>query len=329
MSFVIEQARREEVYAKIGLVGPSGSGKTMTALLVAQELTDSGNVLVIDTENKSSSLYAGHELFGDWNFNVGNWEPPYSPTVLTQLIAEHQNNFDCIVIDSMSATWSGPGGALESVERASKGGNQMAGWRVVTPQLNEMMDTILRAKCHIILNMRAKQVVDLSKENGKTIVRRLGLQAVQRDTVLYDLTMSANIGLETHALTVDKSRVSELADRTFQPGHGTKEFARKLKNWLDSADAEKATDEMESQVREQMKAAEVEVGLAEPEELPTLRAEQIAKLMAEFEEIKDSDDRTRAKTAFVQEFGRPDEVLASKYDEALEFATELVSSVSE
>ncbi len=56
----LQKSQRSKAKIKMALQGPSGSGKTMSALLLAQGLTngDFSKVAVIDTENGSANLYA-------------------------------------------------------------------------------------------------------------------------------------------------------------------------------------------------------------------------------------------------------------------------------
>src|SRR5690625_5934144 len=61
MAFVFQRASKAQRKARIGLVGPSGAGKTYTALTIAEGL--GGRITLIDTENRSASLYADRFTF--------------------------------------------------------------------------------------------------------------------------------------------------------------------------------------------------------------------------------------------------------------------------
>jgi adenylylsulfate kinase-like enzyme len=69
---LFRKAQRQRVKLKLAITGPAGSGKTTAALKLARGLTQNGKVAVIDTENRSASLYA--DLF---EFDVLDLEPPF------------------------------------------------------------------------------------------------------------------------------------------------------------------------------------------------------------------------------------------------------------
>lgn len=321
-NFVIEEARREGQKARIALTGVSGSGKTMTSLVTAKVLTNSGKVLVVDTENKSAGLYA--DEFGDWRYNVVNWEPPFDPRELTMFLRQQEHNFDAIIIDSLSAFWNDEGGILSIVDNLSKGGNQMAGWKTATPIQNEMIQAILRADCHMILCMRAKQGVEMEKDDrGRVQVRRVGLQAIQKDTVIYEMTISGMLDVSDHSLRIEKTRYAAIADRVFSRGQQTYDFATLVRNWLDSAEAEKATDDMEREISSALDAAEAKAGGAD-----VISDDEALALIQLFDTLKDADDVVAAKKAFVSRFGKPNDLHPAKYEDAKAYAVDLVSSYS-
>ena len=71
----LQKAERKQARIKMALQGPSGSGKTYSSLLIAYGLCNDWNkIVVIDTENQSSHLYAH---LGE--YQVLSLEPPFSP----------------------------------------------------------------------------------------------------------------------------------------------------------------------------------------------------------------------------------------------------------
>lgn len=98
----IELAKRQKAKIKIGLQGASGTDKTQSALLLAKGLSnDWSKVVVIDTENKSSSLYS--HLGG---FNMLDLKPPYSPERYIEAINLClRQDMTVIIIDSISMEW--------------------------------------------------------------------------------------------------------------------------------------------------------------------------------------------------------------------------------
>lgn len=310
----ITEAKREGQKARIALVGPSGSGKTMTSLILAHQLTEGGKVLVIDTENKSSGLFAD-QIAPGWKYDNFGWdaevEPTgYDPRLLTERLRLAHEIYDCIIIDSLSAFWNDEGGLLQLVEQFGKG-NNMAGWRHATPIQDRMTNQILRSHCHIICNMRAKTEYIIEQEKGKrSTVRALGLKAVQKDDVIYDMTISGRIDLDTHKLSIEKTRFSEIADQSFATDQ-TKQLGVKIRDWLNSAEAEQATIDMEVHV------AAVE-DVPETSTIDSTEAEALKEL---FDSVLDDDKRSDIKQAFVKEFGMPQDLLQSRLAEARDFVS--------
>lgn len=103
----LARAERHQVKLRIGLSGPSGFGKTYSALLVAYGITNDWNkIALIDTENKSASLYSHLE-----DFNVLSLEEPFTPERYIKAIKLcEDSNMEIIVIDSISHEWQSQGG---------------------------------------------------------------------------------------------------------------------------------------------------------------------------------------------------------------------------
>ena len=232
--FTIEKAVRRGNKARVALAAPAGGGKTYTALTLAVVLAKGGDVLVIDTERGSASLYADQ-----FEFQTLKWEPPYSPTELAQVVSDVAPQFEVVVIDSLSHFWMGEGGTLDMVDAAAERarGNKFAGWKTGTPAQNDMVDAMLRCPAHVIVTMRSKmEYVQDKDEKGRTTIRRVGMAPVQRDGIEYEFTLTADLDIE-HRLMVAKTRCSALADKVFRPGHAI-EMGKVLSDWLDGADPE-------------------------------------------------------------------------------------------
>ena len=106
----LQLANRQKVKIKMALQGPSGSGKTFGALLLGFGLCgDWGKIAVIDSENRSSELYAH---LG--RFNVVSIEAPFTPEKYIEAIQICEKaSMEVIIIDSISHEWEGIGGILE------------------------------------------------------------------------------------------------------------------------------------------------------------------------------------------------------------------------
>lgn len=230
--FTIEKAVRRGNKARVALAAPAGGGKTYTALTLAQELAGGGDILVIDTERGSASLYADA-----FDFQTIKWEPPYDPRELAKLLGEVGSAFAVIVVDSLSHFWMGEGGTLDIVDAAGARarGNSYAGWKEGTPAQAEMVDAMLNSPAHVIVTMRSKTEYILEQRNGKNVPTKVGMAPVQRDGIEYEFTVTCDLDIE-HRLMVGKTRCSVLAGKVYKAGHAA-EMGTTLRDWLDGAEA--------------------------------------------------------------------------------------------
>lgn len=197
----LQTAQRQQVRLKIGLSGASGFGKTYSALLIAYGITqDWTKIAIIDTENKSASLYAH---LG--NYNVLELNAPYSPERYIEAIKYCENaNMDVIIIDSISHEWQGKGGCLEIHEKL---GGRFQDWAKITPRHTAFIDAILQSKCHIITTARRKIEYSLdTDQNGKVKVTKVGTKEETRSGFEYELTVSFELINDNHLAKASKDR---------------------------------------------------------------------------------------------------------------------------
>lgn len=194
-------AERTQLYLKIALTGASGAGKTWSALALAEGIGK--KIAVIDTENKSASLYADH-----FKFDTDSIEPPYTvDKYIAKMKEAIDAGFDVIVADSLSHAWAGEGGILDRKAKMDAGGtNSFANWNKLTPEQTRLVSFILNAKAHIICTMRSKQEYVLEEnDKGKQVPRKVGMAPIQRDGVEYEFTVCFDIAA-THIATTSKDR---------------------------------------------------------------------------------------------------------------------------
>lgn len=276
--------------ARVAFCGPTGSGKTWTALGWAAVLGQ--RVALIDTEKGSAALYADHFKFDTLRINA-----PYHPQRLIDAIAAaEQAAYDVIVIDSLSHFWEGEGGVLEVVDAVaarSNSKNKYVAWGVGTPLQRKMVDAILDADAHLILTMRSKmEYVQEKGDDGKTRITRIGLAPVQRQGVEYEFTVIGDLDLD-HRMVISKSRCDVIADLVIQP-HGETAAAKTFRDWL-------ATGE------------------------PAVTREVAETLVRHLNMIEDDETRSASKRRFAEVFGRPQDVLASRADEAVAWVNDVVT----
>lgn len=239
MALQIRQAKRTQSKVRIALVGPAGSGKTCSGLKILRGLVGTdGRILVIDTERGSASLYADEpDIAG--TFDVMEL-PSFSPdTYVEALQIAAKENYDGVLVDSLSHAWTGKDGALELVDRArarQKSDNSFIAWRDVTPMHNTMVDALVSTPYHIIVTMRTKTEYVLEEnERGKKVPRKVGMQPVQRDGLEYEFDVVGDMD-QDHRLVISKTRCRPLTDGVYvKPGE---DVAKIIRDWLASGSAD-------------------------------------------------------------------------------------------
>lgn len=222
-----KKAVRKKAKLRLGIEGPSGSGKSYTSLLIGKGLANGGKIAVIDTENSSASLYS-HIC----DFDVADLDPPYTPERYVQLINEAAQEYDVLIIDSITHEWRGKGGVLEIHD--SMPGNSFTNWGKVNPRHDAFMQAMLQAPCHIIATMRSKETYVLQEnKNGKQEPKKAGMEALQRDGVIYEFTTVLTMDI-TNQATRNKDRTELFpVNQWFVP---TEETGVKLREWLESGE---------------------------------------------------------------------------------------------
>lgn len=206
-----KKATKYESKARIALCGPSGSGKSFTALRIAQGLGQ--KIAAIDTEHGSLSKYA--DLF---SFDV--IEPDvYDPEVLIQTIHEaEKEEYEVLIVDSLSHYWMGKGGELDRVDTAAKrsnSGNTFAAWKEVTPIHNKLVDTMLSCTLHILVTMRTKTEWVIEKnDQGKNTPRKVGVAPIMRDGIEFEFDICGDLN-QSNELIISKTRCPALANQVF------------------------------------------------------------------------------------------------------------------
>jgi len=250
MALQLKQAQRSKAYLKLGMSAPSGGGKTLGALLIAYGLMKRkypnepedvlwGKIAIVDTENRSGELYVNKEVANIviGTYNAVTLDPPFSADKYTSAIdlcAEHA--IEVCIIDSTTHLWSGEGGLLELQNAAAKrSGNSYTAWRDITPQHNRFVEAILQTPMHVIATMRSKQeYVQEKSSEGKTTVRKLGLEPEQRKGMEYEFTTFFEVNAEHEAFGA-KDRTSLFDQKTFKI---TPKVGMELMNWLEGGTSE-------------------------------------------------------------------------------------------
>ena len=221
-----KKAERSRVFLKLGVTGASGSGKTFSALRLASGLADGGRIAMIDTENRSASLYADR-----FDFDVLDLEPPYDHDKFVSAInAAVGGGYAVVVLDSASHFWEG---ILEFKSKLdARGGNSYTNWSKAGEHFKEIVNAVLQSQIHVIACLRSKMdyVIEQS-DRGKATPRKVGLAPIMRDGVEYEFTTVFDIDM-AHQAATSKDRTGLFGDKVFQI---TEDTGKQILSWLGSA----------------------------------------------------------------------------------------------
>ena len=222
---LFQKAQRQRVKLKLAITGPAGSGKTTAALKLARGLTNSGRIAVIDTENRSASLYA--DLF---EFDVMDLQPPFEDRKFSEGIqAAVEAGYDAVIIDSGSHFWEA---VLDYKDKLDKrGGNSFTNWSEATRRFRGVLDAVLQSPIHVIVCLRSKMdhVLEKDEKSGRQVVKKVGMAPVMRDGVEYEFTVVLDLDM-SHQAVSSKDRTRLFDGRIFEITEAT---GRILRDWLD------------------------------------------------------------------------------------------------
>jgi hypothetical protein len=248
----LKKAQRKSAKLRLGMASPSGGGKTLGSLLIAYGLMKesypnlSGDKLwekiaIIDTENGSGELYVGKEI---GNVKIGHYNaitltaPFEAEKYISALEVCEDAKMEVVIIDSTTHLWSGTGGLLEQQGNiAKRTGNSWTAWRDVTPMHNRFVEKMLQCNNHLIATMRSKTdyVQEKDSTSGKTTVKKVGMNPIQKDGMEYEFTTFFDIDAE-HMAFGSKDRTSLFDQKYFTI---TPKTGQELMQWLNSGTDEK------------------------------------------------------------------------------------------
>lgn len=204
MTYTIETAKRQATPVLVSVAGRSGSGKTLSSLLIAKGLAggDMSRVVVVDTENKRSRLYADDPDVG--GFKVLDLYPPFSSgAYIAALDAVEKAEPLAVVLDSTSHEWTGIGGCLEQAEEIERKTGKKGPNAWVAPKMahHRFVNRLLMAQCHVICGLRAefKKVATQDERGKQTFAESTDLIPEQEKRFVYEMTCSAVLDLGTNA----------------------------------------------------------------------------------------------------------------------------------
>ncbi len=240
--FQVKKAKRQRRPLKIGLEGLSGSGKTFTALRMGFAMKRAGigsRIVVADSENESAGLYDGINIDGEkWDYDVcplphAAQHPKGYTDCYDYLVGQ---GFDIVIMDSMTHAWKGALSKVDELGARNKGDKFGAGWRVVTPEQEQMMRVLTDGRAHLIATTRVKGEYErVEGSNGKDKIKKVGFKADQRDGMEYEYDCVVRLDPDGHHAVVEKVRGCTAMDGRHASNPGP-EFWKPLFDWWLSAE---------------------------------------------------------------------------------------------
>lgn len=304
------KAVKKEAKLRLAIMGPSGSGKTMTSLILASALGD--KIAVVDTESGSASKYA--DMF---DFDVAAIDDYHVDNYIQAMADAVKGGYDVLVIDSLSHAWSGKGGVLEQVDNIAarmRKPDTFSAWKDGGKMHQKLINAIISVPIHVVCTMRTKTTYVREKdERGKTEIRNVGLQPVQRDDVEYEFDAIVSMDIDSNAV-VTKTRCPGMKGKVErEPGPA---FFDPLVEWLSG---EKA-DMPEPKQAEEEPPFELQAQQEEPSTmLQRQRRDNIIAAIVSKESLEDIDEYAREQSDVVAELPKHfQEEIAAKAAEARE-----------
>lgn len=180
-------AIRKGSHVLISLYGYSGCGKTLSALYIARGLVGpKGRVGMLDSETQRGLVYSDDPLIGGYEY--AELTAPFSPERYSQSIRiAEEAGINALVIDSGSHEWQSVGGVLESAE--ANGYQGLVKWAKPKARHGLFVQTLLNARMHIVVALRAKErLVQVERNNKKEIVSA-GMVPIQDKQFIYETTV--------------------------------------------------------------------------------------------------------------------------------------------
>jgi len=234
----IVKAVREKTHMKLALTGPSGAGKIWAAIGLAKGLSDDGRVVVIDSENNSSSFYSGTtDEPGQWDFDVIPLKAPFTPqSYMAAVEAAVEAGYSIAVIDSLTHEWAASGGILD--EKAAKdmqGGNSYTNWNGIKQIHNAFIESLLQAPIHIVATLRSKTDYVLETTTNKhreevQAPRKVGMAPISSYGIDYEFSIVFDIDRATHMAVASKDRTAMFGNKAM---FLTPQIGKQLKAWME------------------------------------------------------------------------------------------------
>lgn len=207
---------KKQMKITMALTGPSGSGKTYSALLLALGLCgDFSKVVLIDTEDKSGSLYShlGH-------FSSVQLGPPFHPSRYYEAVDLcSQANKEVIIIDSLSPAWIGNGGVVDRLTKPH--------YEDALRAHRALISSLRQTGSHVICTIRSKQKLAWVERDGKKRLELIHLP-IQQEGIEYAFETVLSLD-NRHIASVVKDRTEIFSNRN--SSRLNEQHGDMIKNW--------------------------------------------------------------------------------------------------
>lgn len=297
-----KKAVRQMSYMKCLLIGASGAGKSFSALELASGFSKQlekldgkkHRIAYINTESNRGELYAD-----SFDYDILDLKPPFEPESFESAMDDAESEgYDILIIDGLSAEWSGKGGCLE-IHANIKGKDSYMNWRSVSPRHESFMDKILDSRLHIFATVRGKDAYERNEDKGRVTYEKVAYGYDQRKNLEYLFFTSFMIDLKTHKAEAvkDNTGIFRMQERLSEK-HG-----KLICDWAynTTADQVKKMKEDQQKVKDEIKANEEEEfkdgGVYKKEETDELNSslkDVIAEIISTVKELSLFDKREDA-----------------------------------
>lgn len=241
---VFTQATRSAAIPLIVFYGESGSGKTYSALLLARGIAGEKPIRGIDTERGRMSLFAQDPTIG--GYQTALLEEPYTPERHIEFIDAAEQGAGCVVLDSGSHEWEGPGGVLDWA--AGIPGEGLHKWKKPKEAHAKFIGKLMRARVPIIVCLRAKYktrqvkgtkemaeagLIQFKDVNKNCVVKDQYLSPIQAEDFIFEATVHIQLNPD-HTLIVTKGGPTDLRACFPADNNGmiTVEHGRQVAQWI-------------------------------------------------------------------------------------------------
>jgi hypothetical protein len=217
-NFTAVPAERHAEHLYLGIVGPSSSGKTYSALELATGIQSvmGGEIALIDTENGRGRAYADEfrKPDGSPGYHYVQFDPPFGSLDYVEALkfaAKLVGPGGTVIVDSMSHEHESEGGMLDYWDQemrrlarddygtAKAERFNMLAWAKPKAARRQLLQTITRLNCNVIMCFRAKNTSKPGKEKftrpdgsegSKNVVLPMGFIPIAGDEFVYEMSLS-------------------------------------------------------------------------------------------------------------------------------------------